>query len=774
MKKFMTMLLAAAFILVLGCCRRDARSVLNEVELSATEYAPDSDDPILPKSFSEVTMKDHFWRPKIKTNAEVTIPFVIQKYAERGRPMSLNVLQAAIYSLQTYPDAELQAQVNSQIHDMEAAQSEKISTSNRFFEVAAAHYVATGKRDLLDLAIRSADLIYEIQKTESPPFSGGERDAINCVALYRVTKNKKYLDLAKYYLDIRGLENSVDRSRHNQSYKPVLEQSEAVGHAVNWASLMVSLADVAALTGIKDYFDAAHRMWRDAVRTKFYITGGIGSTGNEGFGEAYSLPNISAYCETCAGIMFMMFNHRMFLATGESYYVDVMERSMYNNIIDGVSVSGDRFFYVNRLSSAGDGRDIRWEWASLPCCPPNLVRFFASMPGYIYAQAEDEIYINLYVSSETSFVIGEKEVTLSIESEMPWGGESSITVSAEEKVKANIKLRIPGWAGNQPVPGDLYSYLDKTEERTRVSINDKDVSYGVDKTGYVSLDRNWVDGDVVKIEFPFEVRKVIAHANVKEDKGKMAVQRGPIVYCLEWPDCEGGHVHDLWVDPESKLEPRVDKDFFGGATVITGEAKSLSLPFSEPKPIKFIPYYLWANRGAGEMSVWLPTAEYTLGDTGSAGGLIFYVNPNYAADGWRYLEAAPFDQSAGAKWGCFRTEVAGARGTGVGTGRQNTIDIEAACATPGSAADLCANCSLNGFHDWFLPSIEELAQMYLNLKVTGVYDFGASGFADNYSYWSSTQRSADMAYHLDFADNGLRQHYDDKDYPRRVRAVRAF
>jgi hypothetical protein len=774
MKKFIVMLLASALMIVSGCRRKEPPPAPGKVELSGTVYPPGSDYPIQPKRFSEVTVKDNFWKPKIKTNAEVTIPFVIQKFAEMERSLSQNVLQAAIYSLQTHPDGKLQAQVESRIQEIKAAQKEKTSSNNSFFEVAAAQYNATGKRDLLDLAIKSADLIYNTYKSEAPPFSGGERDAINCIELYRVTHEKRYLDLAKYYLDIRGLENSVDRSRHNQSYKPVLEQSEAVGHAVNDASLMVSLADVGTLTGIKDYFDAAHRIWLDAVGAKLYITGGVGSTGNEGFGEPYSLPNISAYCETCAGIMFATFNHRMFLATGDSKYIDVMERSMYNNVIDGVSASGDRFFYVNRLSSAGDGRDLRWEWASLPCCPPNLVRFFASMPGYIYAQGKDEIYVNLYVSSEASFKVDDKEISLSAESEMPWGGKSKFTVSAKEEVKGNIKLRIPGWARNQPVPGDLYSYVDKTEEQTKISINGENVAYVVDELGYVSLDRNWKNGDVMEIEFPFEVRKVVAHQKVKEDRGKMAVERGPIVYCAEWPDYEGGHVLGLLFDAKSELKPSFDKEFYGGVTIINGEAKSISVPSSEPKPVRLIPYYLWANRGAGEMSVWLSKAEYALGDTGPAGGLIFYINPNYATDGWRYLEAAPFDQSAGAKWGCFRTAIPGARGTAVGTGKQNTIDIEAACSTPGTAADLCANFSLNGFSDWFLPSIDELTQIYLNLKVTGVCDFGDRGIADNFNYWSSSQVTADMARHLDFADNGRRWHYDDKDFPRRVRAIRAF
>ena len=269
--------------------------------------------------------------------------------------------------------------------------------------------------------------------TSNPPFSGGERDAINCLQLYRVTHDKKHLDLAKHYLDIRGLENSVNRSRHNQSHKPVLEQAEAVGHAVNCVSLMVSLADVGVLTGLKDYFTAAERLWLDVVEKKLYVTGGVGTTGNEGFGEPYSLPNISAYSETCAALMFITFNHRMFLATGDGKYIDVMERAMYNNALSGVSASGDRFFYVNRLASAGDGRDARWERASLECCPPNLVRFLASMPGFVYAQdARDAIYVNLYVSSRTEFTVGGQTLTLSVASEMPWGGRSTLTVSTRD------------------------------------------------------------------------------------------------------------------------------------------------------------------------------------------------------------------------------------------------------------------------------------------------------------------------------------------------------
>lgn len=748
----------------------DATQNRADARISSRTYSPLHDYPIQPKRYSDVTIKDGFWKPKIDLNASVTIPFEVQKLTESGRSLGGGVLEAAILSLRTHPDVRLQAAVDARIREM----TQTPGSGNRGFEVAATYFATTGRRELLDHAIRSADVLYEDFRARNPPFSGGERDAINCVQLYRATHDKKHLDLAKHYLDIRGLENSVNRSRHNQSYKPVLEQSEAVGHAVNCVSLMVSLTDVGVLTGIKGYFTAAQRMWLDAVARKMYITGGIGTTGNEGFGEPYSLPNISAYAETCAVLMFITLNHRMFLATGDSKYIDVMERGMYNNAIDGVSASGDRFFYVNRLASAGDGRDHRWQRASLECCPPNLVRFLASMPGFVYAQGPDEaLYVNLYVSSDCSFTVGGKKIALSVESEMPWGGKSTMTISAKEEVRGLIKLRIPGWARNQPAPGGLYSYVDKVERHATVSVNGKDVAAVPDRAGYVSLDRQWRHGDVVLVDFPVEVRRVVANHRVKDNNGRMAVERGPIVYCAEWPEAERGKVLGLLVDAKRELASAVDSGFYGGVNVINAEAKSITNPSLPVRSMKLIPYYLWANRGPGEMSVWLSTREYVLGDTGPAGGLIFYDNPSHAADGWRYLEAAPFDQSAGASWGCFRQAIAGARGTAVGTGRQNTIDMLAACAEPGTAAQLCATFSLNGVRGWFLPSRDELALMYRNLKATGAAGFQEGGVTDNFTYWASSQQTADMAVHIDFADLG-RLHGDDKDFPRRVRAIRAI
>jgi len=726
-----------------------------------------ADYPIRSKPHFEVDVADRFWKPRIDRNAGVTIPFEIRKLTERPRQLNGNVLEAAMLSLKTHPDPALQAIVDRRIDELKAEEW----IGNGGFEAAVTHYTMTGRRDLLEQAIRSAGRLYDDFVANDPPFSGGERDAINCVQLYRATRDRKHLALAKHYLDIRGLDNSVNRSRHNQSYKPVLEQSEAVGHAVNCVSLIVSLADVGVFTGLTPYRDAAERMWTDIVERKMYVTGGVGTTGNEGFGEPYSLPNISAYAETCAVLMFITLNHRLFLATGDGKYIDVMERGMYNNAVDGVSTSGDRFFYVNRLASAGDGRDLRWERASLECCPPNLVRFLASMPGLIYAQsADDGVYVNLYVSSRASFRVAGRALELAVTSDMPWGGASRIAINTAEPTNGTIKLRIPGWARNRPVPGPLYSDTDRSARTVSIDVNGERVNADPDRFGYVSIARRWRSGDVVTLDFPMDVRRVVADERVPQNRRRVAIERGPVVYCAEWPEVDEGRVLDLMMDSTAPLTPDYDAARDGGVTVVRTRAARLTSPTLE-KRVTLIPYYLWANRGAGEMTVWMSTTPFAIGDVGPAGGFIFYENPNYAADGWRFLEAAPFDQSAGAKWGCFRQAVPGARGTAVGTGKQNTGDMMRSCSDAGSAAALCTTLNVNGVGGWFLPSRDELGLMYRNLKAAGFGDFRDGGVTDNFTYWTSSQQTADMANHIDFADAG-RQHYDDKDFPRRVRAIR--
>jgi hypothetical protein len=734
-----------------------------DVRISSAAYTP-SDYAIRPQSYAAVTLTDRFWQPRVATNARVTIPFEVEKLSELEDGFRGNVLEAAILSLKTHPNPDLQARVDARIAQLAARRTR----SNAGFEVAATRYFTDGRRDLLEPAIATAQQIYDDFVENNPPFSGGERDAINCLQLYRATKDRKHLDLAKHYLDIRGLATSVNRSRHNQSHQPVLEQTEAVGHAVNGVTLLVSLVDVGVFTGLPEYVAAAERIWTDIVTRKLYVTGGVGTTGNEGFGEAYALPNLSAYAETCAALMFITLNHRLFLATGDSRYIDVMERAMYNNALSGVSVSGDRFFYVNRLASAGDGRDTRWQHASLECCPPNLVRFLAGMAGLIYAQDRSgAVWVNLYVSSDTSFAVSGSTLSLTVASGMPWEGRSSVRVTSRAPARAALKLRIPGWARNRPVPGTLYRYEDTIDRAVTVRLNGMAVDASVSREGYVSLDRTWAHGDVVDLEFPMAPRRVVADDRVRETRRRVAIERGPIVCCLEAHDA-GGTVLDLALDA-APLAADAGEGLFEGATAVRATAASIRRP-ADARRITLIPYCLWANRDRAEMTVWLPAAAFGIGDVGPAGGFIFYENPDYARDGWRYLEAAPFDQSAGAPWGCFRRAIPGARGTAIGTGRQNTADIVAACGDPSSAAALCANLSVSGVRGWFLPSRDELALMYRNLKAAGLGNFSAAA-PDNVSYWTASQATADMAHHIDFADAG-RQHYDDKDFPRRVRAIR--
>jgi DUF1680 family protein len=724
--------------------------------------------PIRATPFTAVRLTDDFWRPKVALNARVTIPQLAAR--DGGRGLEGNVLEAAIRSLQTHSDPELQRQVDARIAQLAA----RTPRGNSGFEVAVAYFQATGRRDLLDPSIAAANAIAADFAARNPPFNGGERDAINCVQLYRATGDRRHLDLARHYLDIRGQETSVDRSRHNQSYMPATEQSEAVGHAVNCASLMVSLLDVGVLAGLEPYAAAARRMWTDAATRKMYVTGGIGSTGNEGFGEAYVLPNVSAYAETCAVLMFATLNHKLFLSSGDAKYIDVLERGIYNNALSGVSTTGDQFFYVNRLASAGDGRDTRWTRASLECCPPNLVRFLAGMPGFIYAQDDRRgIYVNLYVSSEAEFSVEQDRLSLATQSGMPWDGRTTIRIAAPRPARAALKLRIPGWARNQPAPGSLYAYAQPIHRPTEIAVNGRDVNAALDPLGYVTIDREWHDGDRVEMGFPFDVHEVTADARVADARGRVAVERGPIVYCAEWPDVDDHGALGLRAAGSTVLSDRHFDASSPSAPLLRVRAAHLSRPDASARDVELIPYHLWANRGAGEMSVWLSTRDLQPGDIGPAGGLIFYVNPEYARDGWRYLEAAPVDLSGGAKWGCFRHAIAGAKGTAIGSGRQNTADMLAACSERGTAADICAAYTLNGVGGWFLPSRDELRLMFRDLKAAGIGDFRAAGMADNCEYWTSSQETADMAWHIDFADAG-RQHYDDKDFPRRVRAVRAF
>jgi len=607
--------------------------------------------PITPVPFTKVHVTDNFWANRIKANHDVTIPIAIQKSEETGRidnfaiagglkegefcsPYPFDdsdiykIIEGAAYSLQMFPDAKMEHLVDSLVDLIGLAQeddgylftnrtimgenghewigkerwvnvddlSHELYNLGHFYEAATAYYQATGKRKILDIAIKSADLIdktFGYGKIEDWP--GHQEIEIGLVKLYRVTGEKRYLDLAKFFLDVRGTGNVHEKKTYNQSHKPVVEQTEAVGHSVRAAYMYTGMADVAALTGDQSYVNAITKIWEDVVYKKLYITGGIGAEGgHEGFGGPYELPNGRAYCETCAAIANVFWNYRMFLMTGNSKYMDVLERSLYNNVLSGVSLSGDHFFYPNPLES--EGQHQRSEWFGCACCPSNISRFIPSMPNYIYAQKDDRIYINLFVPSTTAFDTEKGTLTLTQNSNMPWDGNISVKLQPENPVKSELYIRIPGWTSDSPIPGDLYSYIDKPSSQPVFKVNGKKINPKMDG-GYAVISKIWQPGDWVEIEFPFEIRKIKANENIKDDRGKMALQLGPVVYCAEWADYNDPDILSLVLPENTTLTSSFQPSLLGGVNVISGDGEGAQrVNNSEeieiyPRKFTAIPYY---------------------------------------------------------------------------------------------------------------------------------------------------------------------------------------
>lgn len=611
----------------------------------------DSDYPIRPVPFTDVEIKDDLWAQRIRTNHDVTIPYALDKIINDGRLGDdekfadrfmdvYKVVEGTCYSLQTFPDPKIENYVDSIIWLIGLAQEDDgylychprighkrwvqthVSTHELYnmgllHEAAVAHYQLTGRRSLMDIAIKNADLIIDkIGPGKFETYPGHQGIEIGLSRLYRVTGDKRYLDHAKYFLDARGDDhigeppfrhNSPTKTTYNQAHMPVTEQTEAVGHAVRALYMYAGMADVAALTGDSAYIDAIDRIWEDFTCKKFYITGGVGSRGsNEGFGHPYDLPNSTAYCETCAGIANVFWNHRLFLLHGEAKYIDVMERSLYNNVLSGIAMTGDRFFYTNRLESYG--QDTRSEWFTWSCCPTNIVRLIPSLPGYIYAYDDDDMYVNLFISSETSFDIGGSEVGLSQVSGFPWSGDVKLKVSPQRPVNFSLRVRIPGWSMDQPVPGDLYTFVDEAGGKPVLKVNGESYPVSMDK-GYAVVKRTWREGDVVELNIPMDIRRIKSRPEVAANEGRLALQRGPLVYCGEWPEFNDKSVLDIIIDKNTPLVAEHRSDLLGGLTVLKGDAKgSQRLLDGEvevyDKAFTAIPYYGWAHRGAGQMLVW--------------------------------------------------------------------------------------------------------------------------------------------------------------------------
>ncbi len=634
-----------------------------------------NDYPITPVSFTKVKINDNFWKPRLETNRKVTIPYDFQKCEETDRIQNFEIaagmkkgkfsgirfndsdvfkiMEGAAYSLANHPDPDLEKYLDDLIAKIAGAQeddgylytartidpdhpardagkerwsyldqSHELYNVGHMYEAAVAHFQATEKRTFLNVAIKNANLIADTfgpNKQYGVP--GHQEIEIGLVKLYRVTSDEKYLNLAKYFLDIRGqqVENVLYPQRHDiylQSHIPVVEQSEAVGHSVRATYMYSGMADVAAIVGDENYIKAIDKIWENVVHKKIYVTGGIGARHRgEAFGDDYELPNKTAYNETCAAIANCMWNHRMFLLKGNAGYYDVLERTLYNGLLSGISIEGDKFFYPNPLAcdanySFNQGALTRKPWFDCSCCPANIVRFLPSLPGYIYATKDDNLFVNLYMSNEAEIEIAKQSVHIIQTSNYPWDGEISIEVIPEKTLKFNLKLRIPGWAQNQPLPGDLYNFIKKSDAGVIATLNAENIALEIEN-GYLTIENRWKKGDVVKLILPMDVRLVESSEKVIENRNRVAIERGPVVYCVEGVD-NMGEVFNLLMPENTPTNTQWKGDLLGGINIIKAEVPSFAVVNNGAKVVTenhhliAIPYYAWSHRGIGEMAVWLP------------------------------------------------------------------------------------------------------------------------------------------------------------------------
>lgn len=632
--------------------------------LAGSAQTHDGGYPITPVPFTSVKVTDSFWGQRLKASREVTIPLAFSKCEETGRyenfckaahPSSeykvgglafddtdvYKTIEGASYSMQTYPDKKLAKYIDSVLTIVAAAQEpdgylytsrtmnpehphewagskrwEKVEDlSHEFYnlghmiEGAIAHYQATGKKNFLNIAIKYADCV-EREIGDKPGqlvrVPGHQIAEMALAKLYLVTGQQKYLDLAKFFLDKRGYTSRTDA--YSQAHKPVLEQDQAVGHAVRAAYMYSGMADVAALTGDTGYVHAIDKIWDNVVTKKLYVTGGIGATSHgEAFGENYELPNMSAYCETCAAIGNVYWNYRLFLLHGESKYYDVLERSLYNGLISGVSLDGGGFFYPNPLESIGQHQ--RQPWFGCACCPSNICRFIPSLPGYVYAVHNKDVYVNLFMSNTSELNVEGKKVTLAQTTEYPWNGDIRVSVSPKGKQNFTLKIRIPGWVQGEVVPSNLYSFTDNKQLNYSVKVNGETFRSNLDK-GYFAINRLWKKGDVVEVHFDMEPRTVKANSKVEADRGKISVERGPLVYCAEWPDNDFS-VLSVFMNRKPEFTVERKPELLYGIDELKTQAQTLGYDetgrlVTKDVTLTLIPYYAWAHRGTGEMAVWLP------------------------------------------------------------------------------------------------------------------------------------------------------------------------
>lgn len=612
---------------------------------------------IEPVNFSQVQITDKFWKPRIEKIALVTIPVCIDQ-TEVKTPRIRNfekvarndgekhegiyyddsdvykALEAIAYSLKNHPDSALERKADEWIDKIAAAQQpdgylntyftlkgldkrwtdmEKHEDYNagHLIEAAVAYYNTTGKRKLLDVAIRVANNIDSTFRLQNRHWvSGHEEIELALVKLYKTTNDKRYLDLSNWYLEQRGHGyNKNLPPAYCQDLVPVKDQKEITGHAVRAMYLYTGTADVARAENDTGYMKAMKTVWEDVVYRNMYITGGIGSSGNnEGFTVDYDLPNEDAYCETCASVGMVLWNQRMNLLTGESKYIDVLERSLYNGALDGLSLTGDRFFYGNPLASEGGYQ--RSEWFGTACCPANIARLVASLGNYIYARSNDAFFVNLFVGSNTNIATSNGNIHIQQETNYPWDGNINIAVTPEKKMKYKVLVRIPGWANNKPVPGNTYKYLQANDQSFTLMVNHQPVHYAM-QNGYAVIEREWNKGDVINVNLAMTVRRVVAIDSIKQDQNKVALERGPLMYCFEHND-NNGKVMNIIIPDNASFTTHYNDTLLNGVVTITANANKLqpnatgTQVETVSQKVTAIPYYAWANRGAGQMEIWMP------------------------------------------------------------------------------------------------------------------------------------------------------------------------
>ncbi len=589
---------------------------------------------IEPVDFSQVRITDHFWSPRLDSHAAVTLPVCIDQIENKtGRMRNFEnaalttgehsgifyddsdvykALEGIAYSLINNPDPELEQKADEWIDAFEAAQQpdgyintfytltgldkrwtnmdkHEMYCIGHMIEAAAAYYQATGKRKLLDVSIRAVDHMMDLFGPGKRHWVPGHQEIeLALVKLYKVTDDEKYIDFAYWLLEERGNghgsrgEEGEWNPAYYQDLVPVRELEEITGHAVRAMYQFCGMADVAVLKEDEGYFGALNRLWDDVVGTKMYITGGIGSSRrNEGFTEPYDLPNYDAYCETCASVGMVLWNARMHQLTGDSKFIDVVERSLYNGVLSGISLTGDRFFYVNPLASHGDHH--RKEWYGTACCPSQVSRFLPSVGNYLYSVSEEAVWANLFVGSTTTISTEQGSFSIKQETNYPWDGKVRFELTDMKKpIETELRIRVPGWCKDY-----------------HISVNGEQLQNIAVDQGYAVIDRTWINGDQVAFAMEMPVEVIEAHPNVKENHGKRAIQRGPLVYCAE--EVDNPMFNSLSISQGMKFSSNYNPSLLNGVVEINGEG--------DDRRIRLIPYFAWDNRDAGEMKVWIDFTE---------------------------------------------------------------------------------------------------------------------------------------------------------------------